>query len=91
MDGEQGLQMLQENAYDVVLMDIQMPGLSGVDVTRAVRQLPDPTRQAIAATASCVCSNQVLRGATTPYPTSRNTLPQNAYRRRRALWGRPTT
>ncbi|OGX82828.1 hypothetical protein BEN47_18135 [Hymenobacter lapidarius] len=44
VDGEQGLRMLKENAYDVVLMDIQMPGLSGVEVTRAVRQLPDPRR-----------------------------------------------
>ena len=43
-DGEQGLRMLQENVYDLVLMDIQMPGLSGVEVTRAVRQLPDPRR-----------------------------------------------
>jgi PAS domain S-box-containing protein len=44
VDGEQGLQMLTTNDYDVVLMDIQMPGLSGVDVTQAVRLLPDPVR-----------------------------------------------
>ncbi|MBO2011080.1 ATP-binding protein [Hymenobacter negativus] len=44
VDGEQGLQMLKDHDYDVVLMDIQMPGLSGVEVTEAVRLLPDPIR-----------------------------------------------
>ncbi|MFD1466681.1 PAS domain-containing protein [Hymenobacter caeli] len=32
--------------YDVVLMDIQLPGLSGVEVTQRLRQLPDPARAA---------------------------------------------
>ncbi|MCC3155424.1 PAS domain-containing protein [Hymenobacter sp. BT770] len=44
VDGEKGLRLLTDHVYDVVLMDIQMPGLSGVEVTRAVRQLPDPLR-----------------------------------------------
>jgi PAS domain S-box-containing protein len=44
VDGEQGLQMLTDNEYDVVLMDIQMPGMSGVEVTQVVRLLPDPVR-----------------------------------------------
>ncbi|ALW84633.1 hypothetical protein AUC43_05780 [Hymenobacter sedentarius] len=44
VDGEKGLRLLTDHVYDVVLMDIQMPGLSGVEVTRAVRQLPDPVR-----------------------------------------------
>ncbi|SFQ22908.1 PAS domain-containing protein [Hymenobacter arizonensis] len=44
VDGEKGLRLLTDNVYDVVLMDIQMPIMSGVEVTRAVRQLPDPVR-----------------------------------------------
>ena len=44
VDGEQGLRLLTDHVYDAVLMDIQMPGLSGVEVTRAVRQLPDPLK-----------------------------------------------
>jgi PAS domain S-box-containing protein len=43
-DGDQGLHRLTHHDYDAVLMDIQMPGLSGVQVTQAVRLLPDPVR-----------------------------------------------
>ncbi|MDO7853206.1 PAS domain-containing protein [Hymenobacter convexus] len=47
VDGEQGLRMLSRHDYDVALMDIQMPLLSGVEVTQAVRLLPDPVRAQI--------------------------------------------
>jgi PAS domain S-box-containing protein len=43
-DGPAGLACLEANPYDIVLMDIQMPGLSGVDVTLRLRQLPDARR-----------------------------------------------
>ena len=46
-DGQQALARLAVGRpYDVVLMDIQLPGLSGVDVTQCLRQLPDPHRAA---------------------------------------------
>ncbi|GAB2854025.1 PAS domain-containing sensor histidine kinase [Hymenobacter ruber] len=44
VDGAAGLACLKAKTYDIVLMDIQMPGLSGVDVTRHLRQLPDARR-----------------------------------------------
>ncbi|WP_338416467.1 PAS domain S-box protein [uncultured Sphaerotilus sp.] len=37
-DGLQAVRAIQEHAYDIVLMDIQMPGLDGYDATRAVRE-----------------------------------------------------
>ena len=39
-DGHAGLARLAEAPYDVVLLDISMPGLSGLDVCRAVRADP---------------------------------------------------
>ena len=44
VDGLAGLARLEADHYDIVLMDIQMPGMSGVDLTRHLRGLPDAHR-----------------------------------------------
>src|SRR5918911_213489 len=40
--GEEGLATLQASDYDVVLLDIRMAGMSGLDTLREIRQLEDP-------------------------------------------------
>lgn len=37
-DGESGLQKLREEAFDIVLLDIMMPGLDGFGVYREVQE-----------------------------------------------------
>ncbi len=39
-DGEEGLEMLQKNEYDVVLCDIKMPKIDGMEVLSKAQELP---------------------------------------------------
>ncbi|MCY1023582.1 PAS domain-containing hybrid sensor histidine kinase/response regulator [Pyxidicoccus sp. MSG2] len=54
-DGRQAVQRIQEADYDLVLMDMRMPGMDGYDAARAIRELPGalyPRIPIIAVTAS---------------------------------------
>jgi len=57
-DGQDAIDALAERDYDLVLMDVHMPGMDGLDATRAVRRREAETGKAptpiIAMTASAM-------------------------------------
>jgi len=48
-DGAQALQMAHATPYALVLMDMQMPHLDGLQATRAIRRLPQHAKTPIIA------------------------------------------
>jgi signal transduction histidine kinase/DNA-binding response OmpR family regulator/HPt (histidine-containing phosphotransfer) domain-containing protein len=44
--GEEALDALELEPFDLILMDIELPGLSGMGVTKAIRAMPDRARAA---------------------------------------------
>jgi PAS domain S-box-containing protein len=70
-DGPEALEQLEARLYDVVLMDIQMPGMSGLDVTARLRLHPDPLRASspiIALTANVMrTDDEIYRAAGLDY------------------------
>lgn len=44
-DGESGLAKIADGAFDIVLMDLRMPGMDGLTAIKLLRQMPAPVGQ----------------------------------------------
>ena len=42
VNGQEAVELSEQNPYDVILMDVQMPIMSGLDATAAIRQRENP-------------------------------------------------
>ena len=42
--GEEALKIVTERGFDMIFMDIELPGMSGMGTTKAIRALPDRSR-----------------------------------------------
>lgn len=40
-DGEEGLELARNNDFDIILLDVMLPGLSGFEVCQAIREFSD--------------------------------------------------
>ena len=61
-DGAQAITFLEQGAFDIVLMDIQLPDISGVEITHLIRQGSlgncDQTMPVIAVTAYAMANDR---------------------------------
>ncbi|HEX5709377.1 MAG TPA: sigma-54 dependent transcriptional regulator [Pyrinomonadaceae bacterium] len=73
--GEEALRVLRESDFDVVLLDIRMPGLSGLEALREIRKLEDPPEVImLTADTSLTTGLEAMRHGAYDYLTKPSTL-----------------
>jgi len=46
-DGEEAVMEVEQNDFDCILMDIQMPNKDGITATQDIRQMPNPSKNSL--------------------------------------------
>ena len=59
--GEDALQAAQQDSFDLILMDVCLPGISGEDATRALRQMNSCEKVPIIAVTAHALSSETER------------------------------
>ncbi len=59
-DGQDAVVAVQDQPYDVILMDVQMPNLNGLEATRVIRGLDVPQPRIIALTANAMAGDEKM-------------------------------
>ncbi|WOX04523.1 ATP-binding protein [Microbulbifer pacificus] len=57
-DGRQGIEKAREMRPDIIFMDVQLPGLSGIEATAKIRQIPEIDRTPIIGLSAAAFSEQ---------------------------------
>ncbi len=57
-DGISGLEMVREHRPDVVLLDLDLPGISGIEVVQAIRRSPEIARTPVLAVTASVMKRE---------------------------------
>ncbi len=60
-DGAQAVQCASEKSYGLILMDIQMPGLDGIEATRLIRSFAESSRLPIIAVTAYTLNGEKQR------------------------------
>src|ERR1700720_4452722 len=63
-NGKEALDVLKQESFDCILMDVQMPEMDGIEATQHIRKLPDPVKAGIPIIA---LTANALKGASEKY------------------------
>lgn len=90
-NGKEGVEALRNQSFDVVLMDMQMPEMDGLEATRVIRGLPDERARTpiIAMTANALASDQKLCLDAGMDDYLAKPIDPKALHEKLAIWGRP--
>lgn len=61
-DGESALALCRHQAFDLLLLDVHLPGISGVELCREIRQRPGPNQQVRIVALTASVQPAVVRG-----------------------------